>query len=73
MRKPKKCPKCGSKSIAKILYGLPAFNDELQKKIDEGKISIGGCCQEIGGPVYECNDCHALICEDGRVEFGEDF
>lgn len=25
-----KCPYCGSKNTARILYGMPAFSDELQ-------------------------------------------
>jgi len=27
-----KCPYCGSKDTARILYGLPAFDEELEKK-----------------------------------------
>lgn len=69
MKKPTKCPNYGSKSIAKILYGLPAYSEELQKKIYEGKIILGGCCQVIGAPLFECNDCHVQICEDGSVDF----
>ena len=61
-----KCPFCGSVNTARILYGMPAFSDELQKKIDEGKIAIGGCCVEsvpVNGelvwtmPRRKCNDC----------------
>ena len=28
-----KCPYCGSKSTARILYGMPSFSEELEKKI----------------------------------------
>lgn len=61
-----KCPYCGSKSTARILYGMPAFNDDLEKKISDGKISIGGCKLmgvEIDGayvqtnPKRFCNTC----------------
>ncbi len=31
--KPNKCPKCGSKKIAEVLYGLPAMNEKLDKSI----------------------------------------
>lgn len=62
----KKCPRCGSKNVAEILYGMPAYDDELQKKLDEGKIVLGGCCictADINGkqvevtPSMHCNDC----------------
>ena len=38
-----KCPYCGSVDTARILYGKPALSDELQVKIDAGKIRLGGC------------------------------
>lgn len=37
----------------------PAFNEELQRDLDEGKVIFGGC--EVEGiyplPRYHCNDC----------------
>ena len=36
-----KCPYCGSKSTARILYGMPAFSEELEKKI-EMTVSVEG-------------------------------
>lgn len=63
-----KCPYCGSRNTARILYGMPAFSDELQEKLDSGKIHLGGCCitgvqNSKGGmiqmdPARYCNDCH---------------
>ena len=63
-----KCPYCGSKNTARILYGMPAFSEELQAKLDSGKLHLGGCCisgvpDENGGminldPGRYCNDCH---------------
>ena len=63
-----KCPYCGSKNTARILYGMPAFSDELQAKLDSGKLHLGGCCisgvpDGNGGminldPGRYCNDCH---------------
>ena len=45
--KPKKaklvCPECQSRKLAHIVYGFPAFDKELEKKLDEGKIVLGGC------------------------------
>ena len=51
------CPKCGSKSVAQLLYGMPAFSDQLKKAIDEGRIALGGCCITGDDPQYRCNDC----------------
>ena len=63
-----KCPYCGSRNTARILYGMPAFSDELKAKLDSGKLHLGGCClfgvpDENGGminldPGRYCNDCH---------------
>ena len=39
-----KCPYCGSKNTARIIYGYPLLDEEFQRKLDEGKISLGGCC-----------------------------
>ena len=53
------CPYCGSRNIARILSGMPAFTEELQRELDEGKVILGGC--EVEGiyplPRYQCNDC----------------
>lgn len=52
----RKCPKCGSTSIAKILYGLiDSLDDELKKELAEGKVSLGGCC--VGSEKCICNEC----------------
>lgn len=61
-----KCPYCGSKNTGRYLYGYPAFTEEMQKKIDSGKIILGGCKvipASIGGytldgnPHRHCNNC----------------
>lgn len=39
-----KCPWCGSKDTARILYGMPAMNGELERRIKSGKVVLGGCC-----------------------------
>ena len=61
-----KCPRCGSKDTARILYGMPVFSDELQEKMDAGKIVLGGCCISlinVNGmnvmwqPSRHCNHC----------------
>ena len=60
-REPRKCPKCGSTKIATFLYGMPAFSDQLQKDLDEGKIVLGGCCISDDDPTWQCTACSTDI------------
>lgn len=50
------CPKCGSKKIARILYGLPDFI-KIKKEVEEGSIVLGGCCVLPWNPSHRCRDC----------------
>lgn len=56
-RKPNKCPSCGELPMASILYGYGEMDSALEQKIKEGRISLGGCCEELDGPVWECIHC----------------
>ena len=59
--KPKKCPRCKSNRVASILWGMPAYSEDLQEKIDAGKVALGGCCLSEDDPKWRCADCHADI------------
>lgn len=60
----RKCPKCGSRNVAEILYGLPDFSDSrLQADLKSGKIVCGGCCIPPDAPKYRCHECG---CEFGK-------
>ena len=54
-----KCPKCGSDNIAMVLYGMPAFDEELEAKIDAGDVVLNGCEILLDDPMYpyECQEC----------------
>ena len=61
-----KCPRCGSTNTARYIYGMPAFSERMQQKLDAGKWVLGGCCissVEVNGkqvetmPARRCNDC----------------
>lgn len=62
-----KCPHCGSRSTARILYGMPHMNDAMMGKIERRKVVIGGCKRlevplDDGNwidilPKRRCNDC----------------
>jgi hypothetical protein len=51
----KKCPKCGSLNVIKILYGMPTHEAFLMA--EEEKIKLGGCCITDSDPEYYCKDC----------------
>ncbi|MDO4192551.1 MAG: hypothetical protein Q4D24_04545 [Erysipelotrichaceae bacterium] len=62
-----RCPRCGSTDTARYIYGYPLFNQKMQKKLNEGKLVLGGCCinaKEVNGQTVEmmpsrrCNECH---------------
>jgi hypothetical protein len=51
----KKCPKCNSNDVARIVYGLPT--EEAFKEADKRKIVFGGCCIDDSCPKWHCNQC----------------
>ncbi len=44
------CPRCGSRHVAQILHGMPAFTEELQRELAEGKVVLDGCDIDIFHP-----------------------
>jgi hypothetical protein len=59
--KPKKCPKCGSKEVAVILWGFQIFSPKLEREMQEGKLVLGGCCVTDCDPSWKCTKCSAYI------------
>ncbi len=53
--RPIKCPKCNSDNIIPIIYGLPTH--ELFEDSKAGRVALGGCCQRVDDPLWECGDC----------------
>ena len=49
------CPKCGSTSIAPIVYGLPG--PKLMEESREGRVVLGGCVITDEDPTHACLDC----------------
>ena len=50
-----KCPKCDSRNIVPILYGMPTM--EAREEEMMGNIYLGGCCGTEDAPDRYCNDC----------------
>lgn len=59
--KPKKCPNCGSLIVARILYGFPAYSEELEADMKAGRIAIGGCSITGDDPAWKCMECETEI------------
>jgi hypothetical protein len=60
-RKPRKCPSCGAKPIASILYGYPTFSAELKAQLQSGTIALGGCCVTDDDPTWTCTHCGQIF------------
>jgi len=56
-KKPRKCPVCGHSTMSSIIYGLVGYDEELERKRKEGRISYGGCCITLDDPAWECTKC----------------
>ena len=37
------------------------MSEELERELNEGKIVIGGCCEEIIDPSWQCVECDTVI------------
>jgi rubredoxin len=57
LRKPRKCPNCGDSPVAYILYGMPAYDEKMQKELDAGRLALGGCCIGMDDPAWKCSGC----------------
>jgi hypothetical protein len=53
--KPELCPSCGSRSVVRIVYGLP--NEVGQEAARRGAITLGGCIVVEDAPKWQCGDC----------------
>lgn len=51
------CTICGSVHTAPILWGLPTFNEEMVKQINNEELYTGGCCVTVHDPTHHCFDC----------------
>lgn len=52
-----KCPQCGSDCIARIQWGLPAWTEELRRRLKDGRMVLGGCCISDESRDWECREC----------------
>ena len=52
-----KCPMCGSRKTAPILYGMPVMDEDTIKHLNDGELYLGGCCLNDNDPGYHCFGC----------------
>ena len=51
------CPNCSSANTCRIMYGMPAYTDKLERDLEAGRVHIGGCIISDDDPNRHCNDC----------------
>jgi ribosomal protein L37AE/L43A len=57
-----KCPRCGSRKNATLVYGLPAApSPEIRRDVALGHIHFAGCIVTFNDPRWSCNSCGALF------------
>lgn len=55
----KKCYKCGSTNVVRVVPASLAGIPEIKKDIEEGRAVASCCCAGAGcGTVYRCQDCN---------------
>ncbi len=51
------CPNCDSTNICRIMYGIQALTDTLERDLKAGKVHLGGCAIMGADPNRHCNEC----------------
>ena len=67
-RKPARCPSCGHKPVASIVYGMPMEDPERDPEVIAGRIMFGGCCVEDDDPPWACSRCGQVIYRKRRQQ-----
>lgn len=72
-RRPRRCTACFAPTIAAVLYGMPAFDRQMELDIEEGRLVLGGCAIGHDDPAWSCTTCGAPIKKpsDGDAFWGE--
>ncbi|HEY5276173.1 MAG TPA: hypothetical protein VIK38_06500 [Coriobacteriia bacterium] len=60
------CPGCGSREIAKIQYGGPAYSEGLEADLEARRVVLGGCMVWDDQPDRSCTACGLEFRADGR-------
>ena len=65
-RRSRACPRCGSREIAMVQYGMPALSDQLEADLTAYRVVLGGCMVWDEQPDRSCTTCGLEFRADGR-------
>jgi hypothetical protein len=60
------CPSCGSRAVARIQYGEPAYSEEFEADLEARRVVLGGCMVWDDQPDRNCTACGLEFRADGR-------
>lgn len=52
-----RCPRCGSTEQARVLWGMPVMDPELEGQLERGEVVLGGCLVGPGSSKWHCRAC----------------
>jgi hypothetical protein len=64
-RRSRACPRCGSRAIARVQYGMPALSDQLEADLAAHRVVLGGCMIGPDQPDRACTVCGLEFRADG--------
>ena len=64
-RRSRTCPRCGSREIAKIQHGEPAYSEGLEADLEARRVVLGGCMVWHDQPDRTCTACGLEFRADG--------
>ena len=64
-RRSRTCPVCGSREIAKIQHGEPAYSEGFEADLEARRVVLGGCMVWHDQPDRSCTACGLEFRADG--------
>ena len=59
------CSRCGSRNVARVMYGYPAYSERLERELVTGETRLGGCVVWPDQPKLVCHTCGLEMLADG--------
>jgi DNA-directed RNA polymerase subunit RPC12/RpoP len=66
-RRSRACPRCGSREIARVRYGMPPLGDQPEADLAARRVVLGGCMVWDDQPDRSCRTCGLEFRADGRT------
>ena len=61
-----RCPWCGSRDVARIRYGYPIMDEEIDAELKAGELALGGCVVTPSQADRSCRTCGRRFRRDGK-------